>query len=83
MKNKEIIFELTNDWQFLFGKYNWTTFTFIQLYIEHEKWLKGWDLHFTLLGLGVYIRFNYDVKFLDDKLNEWGADLEELEDGDL
>lgn len=70
-QNKEILFEFNNDWDSLFKGYNWTAFTFIHFYIEHEKWLKGWDLNIILLGLGVYIRFNYDVKFLEAKLKEW------------
>jgi len=74
--NKEFIFEFKNDWRFLFGKYNWTTFTFVDFYVEHEKWLRAWSMQFTLLGLGVYIRLNYDVAFLQAKMKEWEDDPE-------
>lgn len=66
--NKEIIFEFQNDWQQLIGKWNWYTFTFIEFYIENEKWLKGWSFQLTLLGLGIYVRFNYDIKRLEKLL---------------
>ena len=71
MKNKELIFEFKNDWSQLIGKYNWYSFTFLELRVEHETWLKAWDLQFTLLGFGVYIRLNYDVKFLKKKIKSW------------
>jgi hypothetical protein len=71
MKNKELIFEFQNEWKQLIGKWNWYSFTFIDFYVEHEKWLKAFSLQFTILGLGVYIRFNYDVKFLEKKIKSW------------
>lgn len=74
MKNKEFIFEFKNDWSQFLGKWNWYCFNFIEFYIEHEKWLKAWSLQFTLLGLGIYIRFNYDVEFLNKKLSDWEAE---------
>lgn len=80
MKNKEFIFEFNNDWDNLFKGYKWTTFTFILFYIEHEKWLKGWDLNIMILGIGVYIRFNYDLDFLNKKLSDWKIrELDETE----
>lgn len=74
MKNKQFIFEFQNDWEQLVEKWNWYSFTFIWFYIEHETWLKAWSLHFTILGLGVYLRFNYDVKYLNKKISSWEAE---------
>jgi len=74
LKNKELIFEFKNDWTQLIGKWNWYSFTFIEFYIENEKWLKAWYIQFTLLGLGVYIRLNYDVAFLKEKLSEFESE---------
>lgn len=74
MKNKEILFEFKNDWQQIIGKWNWYSFTFIQFYVEHEKWLRAISLEFTILGIGVYIRFNYDVESLNKKLSDWEAE---------
>jgi hypothetical protein len=71
MKNKELIFEFKNDWQHLIGKYNWYSFTLLEFSVEHENWLKAFSLQFTLLGLGVYIRLNWDVKFLEKKIKSW------------
>jgi hypothetical protein len=76
MKNKEFVFEFKNDWKQLIGKWNWYSFTFVEFYVEHEKWLKAWNSQFTILGLGVYIRLNYDVAFLTAKLKEWEDDPE-------
>ena len=71
MKNKELIFEFQNDWKQLIGKWNWYSFTFVEFRVEHEKWLKAYDMQITLLGFGLYIRLNTDVAFLEAKLKEW------------
>jgi hypothetical protein len=71
MKNKEIIIELINDWYSLSEKCNWYSFNIINIYIEHEKWLKAYWFQFVFMGIGIYIRINYDVKFLDKKIKDW------------
>lgn len=77
-KNKELLFEFQTDWKQLKGKWNWYSFTFLEFRVEHEKWLKAYDIQITLLGFGLYVRFNYDVDFLNKKLSEWKS--EEFDD---
>jgi len=71
MKNKEFIFEFINDWYGLLEDTSWSSLNIINIYIEHEKWLRAYWFQFIFLGLGIYIRLNYDVAFLTAKLKEW------------
>ena len=71
MKNKEFIVEFINDWYALTEMCNWYTLNLINIYIEHEKWLRAYSFQFVILGIGVYIRFNYDIKFLEKKLKSF------------
>jgi hypothetical protein len=52
------IIELSCEWLQLFGKYNWFSFTPFLLRFEYEKWLEGLTLELTVLGFGIYIRYN-------------------------
>ena len=61
-KKENWIFEFNNEWGQIFGKYNWYSFTFWHLYFENETHSGGVELHFMLLGLGFYLRYNYNFE---------------------
>lgn len=61
-KKENWVLSIINEWKQLKGKYNWYSFTFINLYFEDEPYTGGVELHFTLLGLGFIIRYNYDFE---------------------
>lgn len=59
----EIIFQFKNQWHQLFEEYNWYTFDIIQLSIENDmKMTGGWTVDFYLLGLGFYLRVNFNFE---------------------
>lgn len=58
--NDRWVVEFTNDWKQLVGKWNWYTFTIVELYFENDKFTHGYEFVFTLLGLGIRIRYNTD-----------------------
>lgn len=76
-KDKELLITHRNDYAQLFGKWNWYTFTFIQLRFENDYQLGGFEFDFTILGVGVYLRFNYKET---EKLKELMKEAKELED---
>ena len=51
-----------NDWKQLWGKYNWYTFHFINIYLEDDVWTGGFEFEFVVLGLGFRFRCNYNNK---------------------
>lgn len=67
--------EFVNEWKQIIGKWNWYTFTFIEIYFENDKFTKGYEFQFMLLGLGVRIRYNTEdaLKLFD----EWGDEIDE------
>jgi hypothetical protein len=79
LDKKNWVFEWTNEWSQLWGKYNWVSFTPIYVYFEKDVWIGGWEFHFTILGLGFYLRYNdekakatfekWDKEIEDDKRN--------------
>jgi len=58
MKKLDTVFEFTNEWSQLFWKCNWYSVTIIELSFENDIMCPGFELHFTLLGLGFYFRIN-------------------------
>lgn len=57
-ETKHWVFQFTNEWSQCRGKFNWYSFTFIQVYFEKDTFTHGYEFHFTLFGLGFYIRYN-------------------------
>lgn len=53
-KNTFLYFE--NDWRQLFGKYNWKTYRFADIYYENDIMMAGQEFRFILLGFGLTIR---------------------------
>lgn len=48
-------------WSQFFEACNWYTFEFFHIEVEWEKMMGGYELTFTLLGLGFRARYNYEV----------------------
>jgi hypothetical protein len=63
------VFSFINDWKQLRGKWNWYTFTFIQIEFENDVWTHGVECYFVLLGIGVRIRYNKST------FDRWADDL--------
>ena len=75
METKHWLIDFRNDWKQLFGKYNWYTFTVIQLDFEKENMAYGYEFNFVLLGLGVYIRYNTDKSH--EQFAKWSEDAKD------
>ena len=69
MNDDKWVIEFQNDWKQIIGKWNWYTFTVIELYFENDKWTHGYEAMFVLLGLGVRIRYNTDKAL--EQFAEW------------
>jgi len=74
ISTKHWLVEFSNEWKQLFGKYNWYTFTLIYCYFE-KGFVDGYEFHFTLLGLGIYIRYNTDKS--NEQFDEWKREFNE------
>jgi len=72
---KNWVFEFKNEWKQLRGGFNWYTFTPIYIYFENDKYTGGVEFSFTLLGLGFYIRYNYDTTKLDEIVKKAEKDI--------
>jgi hypothetical protein len=68
------LIEFTNEWRQLFGKYNWYTITFIEIYFEKDDFTHGYEFVCVILGLGVRVRYNTDKALA--QLEEWQKDVE-------
>ena len=72
---KNWVFEFNNEWKQLSGEWNWYCFTLI--YIYGEKSWGGYEFWFTVLGLGIYIRYN--TKKSHKQFDEWEKELDLVE----
>lgn len=48
-----------NDWEQIFGKWNWLELHVIHIYFEKDLMVEGFEFEFALLGLGFRFRHNY------------------------
>lgn len=65
-----------NDWEQVFGKWNWYTFTLIKIEFENDtNFAQGIEFEFVLLGLG--FRFRYNKPEFLKKCEEWDKKAEE------
>lgn len=72
---KSAFIHTVNDWEQLFGKWNWYTFNIIQFYIEKDDMLPGWEVEVALLGLGLRFRWNDEEAI---KKSEAGQRIEDF-----
>jgi hypothetical protein len=75
--NKKCFFTIFTEWDQLFGKHNWYSFTPIHIFYENDKMVFGHFFQITLLGFGISFRYNTDKAFLDEllSLKERGGSL--------
>lgn len=74
ISSKHWVVEGINEWKQITGGYNWYSFTLFQCYFE-AGFIGGYEFHFTLLGLGFYIRYNTDKAL--KRFDEWDRELKE------
>ena len=73
---EKLFLNLTSEWEQLFGKYNWYTFTFLELYFENDEFTGGLEFVATFLGFRLRARYNTDKYF--EKEKEWLEDIDEV-----
>jgi hypothetical protein len=71
----KLFLDLSTEWSQLFAKYNWYTFTLINIYFENDDMALGYEFVFTLVGFTLRIRYNTDKALA--QFEEW-----EREDGE-
>lgn len=76
MKNEHWLIEGINQWEQLFGGFNWYTFTAIQLEFENDAMTHGYEFIFIVLGLGFRIRYNTDEAL--EQFDEWEKEAKEI-----
>ncbi len=58
--NKKCFFTIFTEWDQLFGKRSWYSFTPIHIFYENDKMVFGHLFQITLLGFGISFRYNTD-----------------------
>jgi len=80
--NEKCFINPRNDWEQFRTKeghkWNWVTFTFIQIEIEDDKMLGDYEFTFILFGLGFYIRYHYTDTETSEKIKK---QVEEIQNG--
>jgi hypothetical protein len=74
IETKHWLVEGRNEWKQLFGGYNWYNITIITLYLENDVMTYGYELVFTLLGLGIRIRYNTDKAL--KQFEKWESEVD-------
>ncbi len=72
---KKLFLDLSTEWEQLFGKYNWYSFTFIGLYFEKDDFTKGYEFVATFLGFRLRVRYNTDRAMA--QFDEWEKESKE------
>lgn len=67
---KNFVFSFRNDWKQIGGKYNWYNFTLCSIWFENETYTGGVEFEFVVLGLGFWIRYNYNSAKIKELLKE-------------
>ena len=67
-KDKELLLCLRNDYAQLIGNWNWYNFTFIEMSIENDYQLGGFEFDFVILGIGIHLRLNYKKTEMTESL---------------
>lgn len=71
---KNCFLHFLNDWKQMFGKWNWISVNFIQIYFEKDIMTGGYEFECMLLGLGFRIRYTYD----DSKIKKWSKEVSKI-----
>ena len=75
IETKHWLIEGRNEWKQLFGGYNWYNITIVTIYFENDVMTYGYEFVFTLLGLGIRIRYNTDKAL--GQFEKWEREVEE------
>jgi hypothetical protein len=67
-------FEWCNEWKQLWGKYNWYSFTLVNINYEKQDFTHGHEFTFIVLGLGFWLRINNPT--FDEWTDEMMKDME-------
>lgn len=67
---KNSFIEILCEWSQIIGKYNWYSFTLINIYCENETWTGGFEFEFIILGVGLRFRWNYNPKILENMVKD-------------
>ncbi len=54
----DIFIHSINDWEQIFGRWNWYTFHLLHVYFEKDVMCGGYEFEFAVLGLGFRMRIN-------------------------
>lgn len=76
-KEGNVFMHLINEWEQIFGNWNWYTCTPIKFEFENEVMTGGWTLEIILLGIGFRLRWNYAFEE-----SEAGKKIQEIKDGE-
>lgn len=66
---KKLFLDLSTEWTQLFGKYNWYSFTLINIYFESDNMTDGYEFVATFLGFTLRLRYNTDKAM--KQFEEW------------
>ena len=78
IERKHWLIEGRNEWKQLLGGYNWYNITIINLYLENDQMTYGYEFVFTVLGLGIRIRYNTQKGL--DQFEMWSNEVDEAYD---
>jgi hypothetical protein len=73
--NKHWLVEGIIEWSQLFWKFNWYTFTVINIEFEKDDMVHGYEFRVIVLGLGFRIRYNTDKAL--EQFEEWAKEVNE------
>jgi len=57
-KKESAFVSFINEWKQIFGKMNWYSITFVNIYFENDMMAPGYEFEFEVLGLGFCMRIN-------------------------
>ena len=70
LTTKRFLAHFKNDWSQIFGKYNWISMNFLQLYFEDDKMTGHYEFEFMVLGLGFRMSYHYNQRSSTDIIIE-------------
>ena len=62
MKKVDYIIEFINEWEQLFGKWNWVDANLIKVCFMNDYTAPGYEFEFIIIGFGIRIRLNRNWK---------------------
>lgn len=75
-ETKHWVIEIQNEWEQLWGKYNWYTFTLLNIYFENDAMTGGYEFSFWVLGLGIRVHYNTNKSL--ELFKKWEKETEDI-----